>query len=714
MVHGKIGVAIACVEGSRQEEWLTFQTPLVCIRHNQEKVFYCLLMKYRSERLEDLPGNEDDHQSLQHLAQNAGNRQDQGLRTASRRGLRNEGPFDDYAAAGRGFSGHRPTTRGKLAADQEDQAKYSVRERAIERVRSMRSRRASGGRPVSQLNEVAAGVPVNSSKRYSPTARLSVAAVSNLDHSRSTLGSASGLSSRSLSVHRSSAHFKRRVSFNHSSNSRHRKSGTSEASMPAQMPTDWIDDEAGTRIEAVGFMRGDSPPFAPAPLVFHKGRKLGANGANKYSGAFANEGFADGNIMITPIRGGAAFVREDGEEVRRRIVSQELEEACDRAFASVGTSIRTLNTLRSVCETTLDPSVHSVDSALFGDSQLTISSAATSPGLDKSSYVLSYGDERPLPTLPPEALIRRCSDGRAIDILTDSETDPDKGYLDDVLEYFDRLMERPVSARSPAIQRAISQSTRPPNMAGKASLTLPKILEDKKHLEGSSRSKGLGVTHGGGGGQYRTVSAPQSQGNPLALRNPNRLSSKREPAHKMETAPQRLRSQNVMAHYGDRGYGNARGDENWQPHAVEDESRGFGPELILPASQGSRLRSRQGAKAAELAAEGKNHGSNEKERTVMGGALEPGVKVVKKKRSFFEVLTGRKNDTKKEQTDGKSKKVAETKNSAARENIEVVAAKETFGKRPGNLLDRLASRDLLGFGGVNGGAVGFLLTTGMC
>jgi hypothetical protein len=175
----------------------------------------------------------------------------------------------------------------------------------------------------------------------------------------------------------------------------------------------------------------------------------------------------------------------------------------------------------------------------------------------------------------------------------------------------------------------------------------------------------------------------------------------------IEPAPLRIRSKSVIARDND----SARAEKHRQQGQVNDDSAGFDPDLILPSScrEGRHSQSEvRIAKTVKLLAVDENRPVVAKVKSIMIGAPvaiveDVPVKVVKKKRSLFELLT-RKKGEKKEQVGGKSKNIPEANNLAMEENIEG-GIKGTFGRRSGNLLKRWASRDakeMLGFGGVNG------------
>jgi len=667
-------------------------------------------MKYRYDHLENYPGTSEERKNSQasssststHLPQHRISSRGKRAGTVARRGRHREN--SSASVTGCEAVDYRPPTRGKPQAEPvhgDDHVNYHAREKAGDRLRSMRGRnsvadhcsRNSVVRPGRVSSRVSA---TGSIRRHHHLHAGKTNSAGGRYRSRSSLVSHT---SASPSLFKSNGHFKRRVSFNHTTslNNRHARAGGSVASKNPPQGTVWVDDERGTRAQAVGFDREDTPRFELGPEAFApKGRKEGIDPTKRRS-AFMNDGMATNgkSVRASQPNRRAYYANEQEDAERRRMVSEELEAACDRAFGSLG-SLKTLSTVRSVCETG-NTSSHTVDSAEFAN--LTVSSATATVRTQQSR-----GDagDRPLPTLPPEALIRKCSNGRStLRIFDDDEADPDKGYLDDVLEHFDKLMERPISFALPSNQpRAISQGGRPLNLAsGKNTIPMPHTIEKEGIAKLGAQNQGLGITRGGVGGRSRVVSAPPNRNVSLAGRHSDRRSDIPTHADRFEPAPLRIRPKSVVNRHVpiDRaGDGGKNSKHLSQLPVVRDESVGFDPELILPSAHGNE---RQSLKLVN----DETRCIATKVNPVMSGALvatvvNPLAKEVKKKRSFFDVLKGKN-------------KIAPEPKDPVIEEIVVGGTKGTFGRRSGGLLKRWASRDaggLLAFGASNGMAACFI------
>lgn len=672
-------------------------------RHNQEKVFYCLLMKYRYEHLENYPGTSEVRKNSQVSSSSASTHPPQhrissrGKRagTVARRGRHRES--SGASVTGREAADYRPPTRGKPQAEPvhgDDRVNYHAREKAGDRQHPVRGRHSIADRSrhsVVRPRRVSSRVSAAGSiRRHHHLHAGKTNSTGGRYHSRSSLVSHT---SASPSLFKSNGHFKRRVSFNHTSslNNRHARAGESVASKIPLQCNVWVDDERGTRAQAVGFDREDTPRFELGPEIFiPKGRKEGID-ITKRRSAFVDDRMATDrkSIRVSQPNQRAYHANEQQDAERRRMVSEELEAACDRAFGSLG-SLETLSTVRSICETG-NTSSHTVDSAEFAN--LTVSSAAATVRTQQSRR---DADDRPLPTLPPEALIRKCSNGRStLRIFDDDEADPDKGYLDDVLEHFDKLMERPISFVLPTNQpRAISQGGRPLNLAStNNAIPIPHTIEKEGIAKLGAQNQGLGITRGGVGGKSRVVSAPPNRNVSLASRHPHRQSDIPTGVDKFEPAPLRIRPKSVVNRHVpiDRAGDGGRNSKHLsQLPVVKDESAGFDTELILPSAHGG------GRQSLKLVND-ETRAVAVKVNPVMSGALmapavNPLAKEVKKKRSFFDVLKGRN-------------KLAPEPKDPVVEEIIVGGTKGTFGRRSGNLLKRWASRDaggLLAFGASNG------------
>ncbi|PWW78433.1 hypothetical protein C7212DRAFT_181916 [Tuber magnatum] len=222
---------------------------------------------------------------------------------------------------------------------------------------------------------------------------------------------------------------------------------------------------------------------------------------------------------------------------------------------------------------------------------------------------------------------------------------------------------------------------------------MPHIFEKEKITKLEAQSQGLGITRGGVGSKSRVVSAPQPNRNvSLASRHPNRQSDIPTRVDRFELAPLRIRPKSVVNRHmpTDRAGDGSRNSKHLsQLPVVRDQYAGFDPELILPSAHGDE---KQFLKLGN----DETRAVATKVNPVMSGALtttimDPLVKEVKKKRSFFDVLKG------------KSKIASEPRDPVVEEII-AGGTKGTFGRRSGNLLKRWASRDaggLLAFGASN-------------
>lgn len=652
-------------------------------------------MKYRYEHLENYPGNESvpgdsnfsqqrkvspqrkpsnrsiaSHSQWQRATSTAEGCQYRSKKSSStsqdhsRQQTRGKG----YAIGANGFARDGHHTEGphrhnqadpSVAQGRYDQDEYLQRQRPMPHLRAVASRSSlaasarygnrSGGR-----------------RRY---------------HSKSSLVS---YMSSSPSVYKSikpSRSYKRHVSFKHHNMRKMRDDGQK---LTVRNNTDhgvWGDD--GGR---EGLNREDSPKFEqPEAALPPRSRKEFASTAERRSTVVIDGHVLDGGYAgaAQSLRKKMSFLRDNEDAERRRMVSKELEEACERAFNSsdVRSSFTALGTVRGVGPTTSE-FANTTDTRKFSDDFI-CSMPEHTQELNQSIYTETL-DSTQITVHSDE----RSGCRNTLHTFSDEEGDPDKGCFDDIIQHFDRLMDSSAEPQSTGQLRAISQGGIPLNFGGALlnSRGAPTLVEQYHDQEEGGHQK-----YPTARAYLRNFSTPNPHRNSTINRNDPQGRALISTGAAPEPRPLEIQSKSALGKPADIM---ARSETETTFQAANDALRFDAPmptpELSLPIAQ-------KELQCGLRAVGDDSDGGNLDSKFIETGGFIP-IKVAnepKKKRSFMEILTGKKA-TKPGKDNGKPGDGDNLRFPGVSANPPMDALnieKGTFGRRSGKVLRRLVSRD---------------------
>lgn len=686
---GRIGILLQTLLDISSDETLLVEKRLLIVglfgknRYNQEKVFYYLLMKYRYEHLENYPGNEPARPKQLSLQRKPSDK----CGTA-----RNQQQYHHRKSSLASQDGHRPQTRGKNYATGSNEC---ARERyhtggshvqpQIDRSGTPRGRYAHIQDPQHQqskprLKAVASRSSLTASVRYGNRS-----GARRCHRSKSSLVS---YMSNSPSTYRSvkpSKSYKRRISFKYQ-NSRNARGDKPKLTAHGDANKGVWDD--------TGYLqdidREDSPKFEKPEAALPPGRRRGyVSIANRRSTVVIDGLVIDGDCSgaARSLRG-TSFTRENEDAERRRIASKELEEVCEKAFngSGMGSSLTTLSTVKSIGYTA-DESTNTIDASTFSHG-IACSSSSNPQTLNRSRYTSSLGSTRN--NLPSDTPIRKCSDDmNTLRIFQDEENDPDKGCLDDVIEHLDRLMDSSSKLRTIDQLRAVSLGGMPLNL-GRSPLDLgdtPATVKQYLDQEERDHQRYLVARTA-----LRNVSTPNPHRSPTMN---HRDHQNKQPIATNTTfgpAPLKIWTKSTLSSPIDE---TPRSKIRDTTRAVDEALRFDAPmptpELRLPVDQCEVQNNRSRVAS----------GDDRKTKSVGVSELVKAVNEPRKKRSFMDIFSGKKNaktDKNKDKSgDEKNLKVLGTPGTLGtftHPSVDVLdVEKGTLGRRSGNVLRRFVSRD---------------------
>lgn len=620
-------------------------------RYNQEKAFYYLLMKYRSEHLENYPGNEPATRKPSDRSAADRNQQQRSNSTSHRPQTRgkgytigpNESTEDCHCSQGSRLhpqTDHSGDSQARYAHDQ-----YPQRQHSKPYLRAVASR-----------SSLAASVRYGMSS--SPSGYRSV---------------------------RPSRSYKRHVNFKHH-NSRNARSDK-------HMLTVRNNTDKGAGVDAEyreDLDREDSPKFEhPEAALPPRSRRESATIAKRRSTVVIDGLVLDGGYagVAQSFNKKMSFMREKEDAERRRIASRELEEVCEKAFngSVVRSSFATLSTVKSTGYTA-NESINTIQANTFSD-DMTCSSHGNTQSPSQSLY--AFSPSRTESNLPSDALIgEQSQDRNTLRIFQDGENNPDKGCLDDVIEHLDRLMDSSSRLRSIDQLRAVSHAGIPLNLGRSplGSRDTPAMVRQYLDQEERDHQRYLVAR-----ATLRNVSAP----NPHKILTLDHQSKQLVPANTVfRPASLIVRPKSDLRSPMDE---TPRSETRNTIRAVNEALR-FDvpmptPELRHPVDQKENRNDR-----LRVVDDGNwdSRFVGAREPVTINAANEP-----KKKRSFMNIFTGKKvpkaDKGKDKSGDEKNPKALGTPGghttcthpSVDELNIE----KGTFGRRSGNVLRRFVSRD---------------------
>ncbi|KAL0636756.1 serine/threonine-protein kinase gin4 [Maublancomyces gigas] len=441
----------------------------------------------------------------------------------------------------------------------------------------------------------------------------------------------------------------------------------------------WVDAEYHQDLD-----REDSPKFEqPKAALRPRKRRESASIAKRRSTVVIDGLVLDGGYSgtVQSLKNKTSFIRENEDAERRRMVSKELEEVCEKAFngCSLGSSLTTSSTVKSIGYTA-DESTNSHSIACSSPSiQIPIQSLYTN--------TLSSTENN----LPFDTPIRKRSDDiNTLRISQDEKNDPEKGCLDDVIEHLDRLMDSASKLRSIDQLRAVSHGGIPLGLGDSPAMMKQYLDQEERDHQRYLIARAT----------LRNVSTPNPHRTPTVNRHGHQSKQPMSTNIALEPAPLNFRPKSSLRSPVDE---TPRSETRNTIHAVNEALRFDAPmptpELRLPVDQ----RGVQDDKSK--AASGGNW------NTKFVGTSEPvTIKAVhepKKKRSFLDIFTGKKNvktDKNKDKfEDGKNLKAPGTPGALGtpgafgtftHPSVDVLdTEKGTFGRRSGNALRRFVSRD---------------------
>ncbi|RPB14728.1 Pkinase-domain-containing protein [Morchella conica CCBAS932] len=419
---------------------------------NQEKVFYFLLLEYRKQHLENYPGtehapgnsdlNQQSGSSLQPTKSITGRAQRHSSGNAARYCQNDTADTGDYRPHARGKG--RTTEFGDRIEDNNHNPSpthHSSHERYADNEDLKCQKSASHPRVIASRSSL-----------INPMRHASRSSGRRGHHSKASLVS---YMSSSPSAYRSArhSHSKRHVSFNH-----HRSCSKGRSRSKLVVARDntnkevWVDEESR-------FDREDTPKFRePSAALLPKSRGEYATESSSLSGPKVPNVRNTGGVIASRKR--MSFMRENEEAERRRKVSKELEEACERAFNSsvIGSSFTSLGTIKSLGDVTVDHISNATGATNSDDNAPgTVGRATVSTQTDYSGSFFGT-TKRKSPNLPSElSSVKYYDGGGALQTPEDDGDVPKKGCLDAVIEHLDRLMDSSANMNGAEKLRAVSQ-----------------------------------------------------------------------------------------------------------------------------------------------------------------------------------------------------------------------------------------------------------------
>lgn len=643
-------------------------------RFNQEKVFYFLLLEYRKQHLENYPGtehapgnsglNQHSGSSLQPPKSIIGHAQQHGSGNAAYRHNR------QYQNEPLGTGDYRPNTKGKgHATESDDRIKDNSQNLGpthhLSRERYTNNDDLKYRRSVSHSKVIA-----SRSSLINPMRHSSRGSGRRGHHSKASLVSYMG---SSPSAYRSvkHSHSKRHVSFNHH---RPTSKGGSRLKLAACDNVDqdvWVDEDSR-------FDREDTPEFREmSAALLPKSRGEYVIGNSVVADHQAPNIRNTGGVVVSKNR--MLFTREKEEAERRRKVSQELEEACERAFNSsvIRSSLTSPRTIRSLRDVTVDH-VSSVTDA--SNSPGTVEHATVSTQTDYSGSFFGT-TKRKLPSPPCGSSNLNHNDGKhTLYTLEDDGESSKSGCLDAVIEHLDRLMDSSAIINGSEKPRAVSQGGKPLNMGG-----LPINSRDHPNLMGRyldeeeiDHQKHL-LTRT----NIRNVSTPNPQRTSDLIGHDTKSAS-----ISMNVAPLNIRPRSTARRL--------HSDllESKKAVCIMDEA--FKPDSITAVRFEGLAAQRGDSHDGDKNSKGSNRNSLSKDAGL--SAHEVVGKDMKKKRSFLEIFTGKKTAKDLKNRIGSVDDHPGTTGTVGTREGHLIgitnSERITFGKRSGNALRRFVSRDV--------------------
>lgn len=492
-------------------------------------------------------------------------------------------------------------------------------------------------------------------------------------HSKASLVS---YMSSSPSAYRSArhSHSKRHVSFNH-----HRSCSKGRSRSKLVVARDntnkevWVDEESR-------FDREDTPKFRePSAALLPKSRGEYATESSSLSGPKVPNVRNTGGVIASRER--MSFMRENEEAERRRKVSKELEEACERAFNSsvIGSSFTSLGTIKSLGDVTVDHISNATGATNSDDNAPgTVGRATVSTQTDYSGSFFGT-TKRKSPNLPSElSSVKYYDGGGALQTPEDDGDVPKKGCLDAVIEHLDRLMDSSANMNGAEKLRAVSQGGKPLNMGGLPlnSRDHPNLMKKYLDQEEIDHQKHL-LTRA----NIRNVSAPNPQRTSHLIGHDIEFASTSMNVAPLNICPRSTtrKPQSEML-------------ENEKAVRIVDEA--LKPDNIISVQFEGLAQKGDPHYGYKNASSGDRNSISKEASLPVDGTID---KDIKKKRSFLGIFTGKKTvkDVKNmvKPGDNYSEVTGATSTHENRSSGATNTEKITFGKRSGNALRRFVSRD---------------------
>lgn len=644
---------------------------------NQEKVFYFLLLEYRKQHLENYPGTEHAPGSSD-LNQQSGSSLQPAKSITSRAQRHSSGNAayrhnqlyqNDTVDTG----DYRPHARGKGRTTEFGDRIEDNNHNPSPTHHASHERYADNEDLECQKSASHPRVIASRSSLINPMRHASRSSGRRGHHSKASLVS---YMSSSPSAYRSvrHSHSKRHVSFNH-----HRSCSKGRSRSKLVVARDntnqevWVDEESR-------FDREDTPKFRePSAALLPKSRGEYSTEGSSLSGSKVPNVRNTGGVMASRKR--MSFMRENEEAERRRKVSKELEEACERAFNSsvIRSSFTSLGTIKSLGDVTVDHISNATDATNSDDNAPgTIGRATVSTQTDYSGSFFGTTKRKP-PNLPSELSSVKYDDGK--NTLQTPEDDGDaskKGCLDAVIEHLDRLMDSSANMNGSEKLRAVSQGGKPLNMGGLPlnSRDHPNLMRKYLDQEEIDHQKHL-LTRA----NIRNVSAPNPQRISHLIGHEIEFAST-----SMNVAPLNIRPRSTTR--------NPQSEMLESEKAVHIVDEALKPDNIISV-QFEGLAQKGDPRYGYKNASSSDRNSISKEASLpVDRTID---KDIKKKRSFLGIFTGKKTikDVKNmiKPGDNYSEVIGTTSTHEDHSSGATNTEKITFGKRSGNALRRFVSRD---------------------
>lgn len=646
-------------------------------------------MKYRYEHLENYPGNElatgsrSKQLSLQHKPSDrcgAAHNQHQRANSITYR----DNQYQDRRSSLVSQEDHRPQTRGRnyVPRPNECVANCYCSGRPHVQPQVDRSKASQGRYAHAQDLQRQPRLKMAASRSSLAAATATTVRYGNKSGGRRCYHSKSSLMSNSPSTYRSikpSQSYKRHISFKYH-HSRNARGGKPRLTVRNDADKGiWVDAEYHQDLD-----REDSPKFEqPKAALRPRKRRESASIAKRRSTVVIDGLVLDGGYSgtVQSLKNKTSFIRENEDAERRRMVSKELEEVCEKAFngCSLGSSLTTSSTVKSIGYT--------ADESTNSHSIACSSPSIQIPSQSLYTNTLSSTENN----LPFDTPIRKRSDDINTSRISRGEkNDPEKGCLDDVIEHLDRLMDSASKLRSIDQLRAVSHGGIPLGLGDSPAMMKQYLDQEERDHQRYLIARAT----------LRNVSTPNPHRTPTVNRHGHQSKQPMSTNIALEPALLNVRPKSSLRSPVDE---TPRSETRNTIHAVNEALRFDAPmptpELRLPVDQ----RGVQDDKSK--AASGGNW------NTKFVGTSEPvTIKAVhepKKKRSFLDIFTGKKNvktDKNKDKfEDGKNLKAPGTPGALGtpgafgtftHPSVDVLdTEKGTFGRRSGNALRRFVSRD---------------------